>query len=154
MRPFMIEATNYNTPSLLNDWQWLLPKDHTPLFISVMGDWVFVAPDGSIWNLSILDGSYLKIAATSEEYNNLKKSSDWLDKTFAASWQGIAEGQGLSPEKDQCLGWNVHPLRGGKLDKANLKIFSMLIYQSLMGQLHEQIQPKDKRQKKPWFKLW
>ena len=33
-----------------------------------------------------------------------------------------------------------HPLLGGALDKANLQLFDMIAYQSLMGQLDRQVQ--------------
>ena len=39
----------------------------------------------------------------------------------------------------QCLGWKVHPIIGGALDKTNLQLFSVHMYQSLMGQLFRQL---------------
>jgi hypothetical protein len=38
---FMVEATKYKTHDLLQDWGWLVPEHHTPLYTSVFGDWVF-----------------------------------------------------------------------------------------------------------------
>jgi len=45
---------------------------------------------------------------------------------------------------------------GGKFEVANLQVFSMLVYQSLMGQLHRQLQqrPNPPAEKRSWFKLW
>lgn len=63
----------------------------------------------------------------------------WLEDELAAGWVIIAEGNGLVPGPDQCLGWKLHPLLGGTFDKANLKIFSMRVYQSLMGQMFRQL---------------
>lgn len=45
----------------------------------------------------------------------------------------------MEPTKDECLGWKVHPKIGGKFEVANLKVFSMVVYQTLMGQFHWQI---------------
>ena len=138
--PFMTSAESFDAEDLLAPWRWLVPPSATPLFISVFGDWVFGAPDGSLWALSVLEGSYWKIAANGTEYNRLKTSMDWLEETFIAGWQEIAHRQGLVPAVDECIGWKIHPALGGPFEKENLKIFSMRVYQNLMGQLHQQMQ--------------
>jgi len=139
MRPLMIRAAEYDVQRLLTEWRWLLTTTDTPLFVSVFGDWVFGAPDGSLWCLSALEGNYLKIASDAHQYNTLNKSAGWLDQTFLANWQGIALGHGLNPSIHECLGWKKHPLLGGKFEAANLQIFSIAVYQSLMGQLHRRV---------------
>ena len=135
----MIEASEYDTSALLAEWHWLLPSEDTPLFVSALGDWVFGAPDGSLWVLSVLEGTYQRVAKDSSEYNKLNKAFQWLEDTFIAGWLPIAAGNGLEPKKDECIGWKVHPLVGGRFEVANLQLFSMLVYQSLMGQLHRQL---------------
>jgi hypothetical protein len=136
MRPLMVDVAEYDVPRLLTEWQWLLPTTDTPLFVSALGDWVFGAPDGSLWCLSVLEGDYRQIASDARQYNTLNKSAEWLDQTFLASWQEIALRHGLDPTIHECLGWKLHPLLGGKFEVDNLKVFSMVVYQSLMGQLH------------------
>lgn len=138
----MYEACHYDASKLLAEWHWLVPAVHTPLFISAFGDWVLGAPNGSLWVLSVLDGDYFMVAKNSDEYNSLSKSSDWVDETFIASWLSIAASHGLNPSKDECLGWKIHPLFGGKFEVSNLQVFSMFVYQSLMGQLHRQIRER------------
>lgn len=149
LRALMIDASEYDTSALLAEWQWLVPELATPLFISAFGDWVFGHPDGSLWVLSLLEGDYRQVAKNAAEYNTLNKSADWLEQTFIAGWQVIAAGHGMQPGKNECLGWKLHPLLGGKFKAENLQIFGMAVYQSLMGQLHRQLRkpsappPKD-----------
>ena len=155
LRPLMVEASQYDCRALLGDWSWLIPSTDTPLFISAFGDWVFGNPNGSLWVLSVLEGSYAQVARNSNEYNTLNKSPDWLEQTFIAGWLSIAAGHGLSPDKDQCLGWRVHPAIGGKFEPSNLQLFDMTVYQSIMGQLHRQLQQRPvQTAKRSWFKLW
>ena len=116
-----------------------MPESDTPLFISIFGDWVFGHPDGSLWALSLLEGTYQQVAKNAAEYNALKNSFEWLDATFIAGWQEIAARKGLVPAEQECLGWKVHPMIGGKFEVENLAIFSMNVYQSIMGQLHRQM---------------
>ncbi len=154
-RPFMVAAKEYDLPRLLHDWQWLIPKTDTPLFLSVMGDWVFGAPDGSLWSLSVLEGEYFQVAANADEYNKLNKSEEWLNKTFIAEWYPVALIHDLEPTENQCLGWKLHPLLGGKLASENLQVFDMLVYQSIMGQLHRQLRQREAPSppEKSWLKF-
>ena len=141
-RAFMVSADKYDMPRLLHDWRWLVPEAYTPLYLTVMGDWVFGAPDGSLWRLSALEGDFFQIAANADDYNRLIKSDDWLNETFAAEWQPIAASHGLEPSDNECLGWKLPPILGGKFEPANLQIFEMLVYQSVMGQLHRHLQQR------------
>ena len=125
--------------------RWWVPSEATPLFISVFGDWVFGSPDGSLWALSVLEGTYSKIASTGDEYNQLKSSFEWLDDTFMAGWQEIAHRHGLVPAVNECIGWKLHPKLGGPISKENLQVFSMRVYQYLMSQLHQQLQQRGHR---------
>jgi hypothetical protein len=155
-RAFMVPAERYDLSALLSEWTWLVPERDTPLFLTVMADWVFGSPDGAIWRLSVLDGDYVQIAASSEQYNAMKRSTEWLNEEFCADWQAIAVGNGMQPDEAECLGWGVHPYLGGELKVENLLVFSMLVYQSLMGQLHRQLSanPPASLTKKPSWKFW
>lgn len=154
----MSGVSGHDVPSLLTEWKWLVPESDTPLFISAFGDWVFGNPDGSLWVLSVLEGSYEQVAKNGDEYNSLNKSEKWLNQIFIAEWLPIAIENGLIPSQTECIGWRLHPLLGGKFEVANLQIFSMLVYQTIMGQLHRQLRERQPQQptpeKKPWFKFW
>jgi hypothetical protein len=139
LRPFMTPASQYDVRALRADWMWLVPASDTPLFISIFGDWIFGRPDGSLWALTLLEGNYEQIAQNATEYNALKNSLEWLDATFIAGWQEIAARKGLEPARQECLGWKIHPMIGGKFEVENLAIFDMGVYQSIMGQLHRQM---------------
>jgi hypothetical protein len=135
----MISANEYDCDTLLSPWRWRVPGTATPLFLSGLGDWVFGDPNGSLWALSMLDGDYFRLAHSSEEYNRLNKSTEWLNATFAADWLVIGAEAGLIPAKDECLGWRRPPRIGGAFATENLKLFSMRSYQIIMGQLHESL---------------
>jgi hypothetical protein len=145
-RAFMIEASYYNVERLLEAWRWLVPKTETPLLVSAMGDWVFGRPDATMAKLDILEGRYVTIAKSSNEFNSLKRSEQWLDQHFSASWVIIARGNGLVPTPNQCLGWKIAPIIGGEFSVSNLALFDMALYQSLQGQMHRQLQGRKKAQ--------
>ncbi len=137
--PSLVRQVRRKDTTLLTDWRWVVPDTLTPLFLTALGDWIFGAPDGSLWLLEMLEGSLSSIAANAAEYNRLKSSDEWLDETLLAHWFVIALGKGMAPSTDECIGWKVHPILGGPLDETNLQLFTMKVYQSLMGQLHRQL---------------
>lgn len=141
----MIAASEYDTEDLLWAWQWRVPPSLTPLFVSALGDWVFGAPDGSLYALSMLDGDLFRIAENAREYNAAKEDERWLDQTFAAGWAVIARRHGLVPAKDQCLAWTSPPALGGPFEVGNLRIADMSVWQAMMGQLHEALTARDGR---------
>lgn len=134
----MVPVERYDLATLLSEWTWLIPERDTPLFLTVMADWVFGSPDGALWRLSALEGDYVQIAAIAEQFNAMKRSVEWLNDKFCADWQPIAAGNNIRPDEVECLGWRVHPYLGGEMKVENLQAFSMPVYQSLMGQLHRQ----------------
>jgi hypothetical protein len=135
----MRDANGYDTAVLLTEWRWLVPANHTPLFVSAFGDWVLGAPDGSIWVMSTLDGDCRQVARDATQYNMLSKSTEWTEETFLSEWFPIAIENGLVPSNDECLGWKLHPVVGGTFAVDNLQLFTMRVYLSLTGQLHRQI---------------
>jgi hypothetical protein len=137
--PFVREITAEEAEPLLADWRWLVGRELTPLFLTRLGDWIFGAPDGSLWCLDMVEGELRRLAANAAEYNRLKASREWLDDELLAGWYDIAVGSGHVPDETECIAWTVPPRLGGPLAKSNLKKLSMRVYQSVMGQLHRQL---------------
>jgi hypothetical protein len=51
----------------------------------------------------------------------------------------MAEEAGIVAGPNQCFGWKVHPLLGGTFAIENIGVFSTRMYQSLVGQLFNQV---------------
>jgi hypothetical protein len=135
----MRRVTQADVDTLLPNWSWLVPASHSPLLISVLGDWVFGSPNGQHWALSILEGDYRKVAGSSAEFNASKRSFAWLDEHFQASWQEVGERHGLSPGPHQCLAWRIPPAVGGEFAVSNLQVLPQSTYQHAMAQLHQEL---------------
>jgi hypothetical protein len=139
MRDLAIPCDQFDWRPLMAEWDWLVPIDHTPLLIGAFGDWIIGAPDGSHWALCLLEGDYRQVASNSSEFNQNKLLPKNLDEWFKADWVGLAARQGLIPGGHECLGWKFHPKIGGPFSVENIGVFSLRVYQSLMGQLHRHI---------------
>jgi hypothetical protein len=141
--PFIRDVTGLDVDALVAEWRWRIPPRQTPLFVTILADWIFGAPDGRIWVLDSLEGDYRQIARTGAEYNANKSSEKWLKQTLHMEWYLAALTHGLVPQRRQCIGWKIHPRMGGALDVTNLQIASLQAYCSLMGQLHRGLSELD-----------
>lgn len=111
----------------------------TPLLIGIFGDWIFGAPDGSYWHLDLIEGSFGRVAQNSTEFNAKKGEEQYRVAWFGSDWADIALEHGLTPMSDQCLGWKIAPVFGGPFTIENIQIFSLVVYQSLQGQIFRQL---------------
>ena len=138
LAPFM-RVVEAGDADLIAHWAWLVPSNHTPALISVLGDWVVVDREGNHWALSSLEGTYELIACSSLEFNAKKREFTWLDEVFCASWQEIAQRHGHVPDIGQCISWRVLPVIGGEFHPSNLCVVSEAVHQCVTSQVHKQL---------------
>jgi hypothetical protein len=138
-RDLAIFCEDMDCKRLLTEWQWLVPSDATPLMIGIFGDWIFGRPDGSLWHLDLLEGQFRQVARDSNEFNAKKSDEKYREEWFGANWANIALENGITPNRDECLGWKIAPVLGGSFSVANIQVFSLLIYQSINGALFRQL---------------
>jgi hypothetical protein len=62
--------------------------------IGIFGDWIFGAPDGTLWHLDLLEGQFHQVAGDSTEFNSKKREEKYRDEWFGANWADIALGTG------------------------------------------------------------
>jgi len=133
-----IDLDSLDTEVLLKDWRWLVPRDFCPVQMTKFGDWFFRAPAGQVYMLDLIEGELSKVAETATEFNGLmdqdEKHLEWYLDGFV--FRCCEEGLHLSPQ--QCYGWKIHPMIGGKFDFENIQIFDLVVYQALMSQLLRQ----------------
>src|SRR5258708_35202477 len=107
--------------------------------IGIFGDCIFGAPDGSHWHLDLLEGQFRQVARDSTVFNAKKREEKYRDEWFGANWANIALENGFTPNRDECFGWKVAPVLGGPFSVENIQVFSLIVYQSLNGQLFRQL---------------
>jgi hypothetical protein len=141
-RDLAISCEDMDCERLLIEWHRLVPPDATALMIGIFGDWIFGVPDGSHWHLDLLEGQFRQVARDSTDFNAKKREEKYRDEWFRADWAGIALQNGFRPNRDECLGWKLAPVLGGPFSVENIQVFSLLVYQSINGQLFRQLSQK------------
>ena len=151
MPPTQVDLTisleGLDTDGLLGQWRWLVPLSHKPIMMTKFGDWFFVDAEGHISILDLIEGSLRKVAQSISEFNTLKNQPENHTEWFfdGLVFRCVKEGLNLAPS--ECYGWKIHPMIGGKFEFENIQVFSLHVYQSLMGQIfrqYKQLKPGDK----------
>lgn len=144
--PLNIELSNLNLADLLAEWRWVVPADYTAIQMTKFGDWFFADPVGRVFLLDLIEGNLCQVASSVAEYNQLKNTSDKQTDWFLDGLVFRCDSEGLQLHEGECYGWKIHPMIGGKFEFANIQIFSLRVYQPLMGQLlrqWNQLEPGD-----------
>ena len=100
----------------LAHWSGLITGRVLPLYMSKFGDWFLRRPDGSTSELSVIEGTYSKIASTPDEFTALVNSPEWQeDHLHSLLVYQLHERQTI-PLEGQCYGFVPHPRLSGRID--------------------------------------
>ena len=99
------------------------------------GDWFFVNSKGHVFFLDLIEGELNEVAFSIEEFNKLKNTKAKQTEWYLDGFVFRCYDENLRLKEGECYGWKIHPMIGGKFEFENIQVFSILVYQSLMGQL-------------------
>ncbi len=135
-----IQLAGLDTDDLLRDWRWRVPKDYTPIQMTKFGDWFFGDSQQHVHMLDLIEGTLQEVAPSIPAYNELKNTAEKQGEWFLDGLVFRCAEAGVLLSPSQCYGWRVHPMLGGTLTFDNIQVFSLRVYQSLMGQIFRQYQ--------------
>ena len=120
---------------LLRDWQWLLGEAMQLLIVSALGDMFLADADGQVFWLDTGAGQLHQIAATVDEFQQLRQQRDHADQWFIPQLVGdlISSGVLLSP--GQCYSYKIPPILGGQIEPANFEPTELSVHFSVLGQI-------------------
>jgi hypothetical protein len=126
----------------MGEWRFLVPDAYSPQIVTAFGDWIFTFPRLEIDFLDVLEWTFSCIADSETPFYHLLETVENRNRWFMADWVDICYGQGLVPKEGECFGWKIHPIFGCKLESANIQLFDILVFQSILGQIFRQIRSK------------
>lgn len=134
----LIRTTDFDCQRLLSYWQWLLQKDYHPIVMTAFGDWFLLDQDGSVHFLDLVAGGLSKVAESGDEFKRVMGLPEKLDEWFLAGLVQSLLDAGIVLEKNQCYGYKIPPVLGGKIEVANIEPTDIAVHQGLLSQIHEQ----------------
>lgn len=138
-RKLTIPLSGLGVEDLLKEWRWLVPATMSPLWLSAFGDLAFMGQDKRVFLLDILEGSFGLIAPSELAMTELLESEEMRNRCLSADWFETCNSRGLYLGPGQCYGWKVAPILGGEFSFSNIQVFDVLVYETIMGQLHRQL---------------
>ena len=119
----------------LRCWSGLVSGKVSPLGMSKFGDWFLRHPDGSTSELSVLDGTYEKIAATAGEFSALLNLPEWQEEHLL-SWHLLQlHERHIIPGQGECYAFAPHPLLTGKIEIDHVTVMPIGAWQTMCAQL-------------------
>lgn len=122
---------------LREQWSWLLPDPLKAFMASAMGDVFLEGDDGAVFWLDTGRGKLEMIAPSRDAFmaELRTKAEDW----FLASLVDELLEAGIVLDSEQCYGYKVLPVLGGKYEVANVAPMAALAWYGFSGHVHGQI---------------
>jgi hypothetical protein len=115
----------------LGHWSGWITGLVLPLYMSKFGDWFVRHPDGSTSELSVIEGSYSRIASTPDEFMALVNSREWQEDHLLSLFVYQLHERKMVPVHGECYGFAPHPRLSGRLDINQAMIMEIGAWQAI-----------------------
>ena len=120
-----------NCQKWLGHWSGVVSGQIAPVYMSKFGDWFLRHPDGSTSELSVIEGTYSKIASTPDEFMSLVNSQEWQEDHLLSLLVHQLHERKTIPAEGQCYGFAPHPRLSGSIDVNQAMIMEIGAWQSI-----------------------
>jgi hypothetical protein len=117
----------------LSYWPGLEDKV-APICMSKFGDWFLRRPDGSTDELSVIEGIYVKVASTPEEFASLLNTRAWQEHHLLSLLVLQLHEKGIVPGNGQCYAFAPHPTLLGRIDLERAMVMDIGTWQWICAQ--------------------
>jgi len=112
-------------------WSGWITGRVLPLYMSKFGDWFLRHPDGSTSELSVIEGTYSRIASTPDEFTGLVNSREWQEEHLLSLVVYQLHERKIIPDQGQCYGFTLHPHLLGRLDSSQAMVMEIGAWQAV-----------------------
>lgn len=135
---YLIEQGGKDWSELLSGWLGVLPASFTVWLVNRVGGVFAVFEDGSVHMLDVGTGVVQRLADNRDDFATRidadNNANNWLmiplvDQCVAA---------GLTLSEDQCYGYKVPPILGGKYEVENVSPINLSVHYSLLADIFRQ----------------
>lgn len=115
-------------------WQGTIKSKVAPKFMSKFGDWFLQLPDGSTNELSVIEGTYSKIASTPEEFAGLVNTAKWQEEHLMSLIVQQLHDRKIVAQAGQCCAFVPHPVLAGRIDVDSAMLMDIGVWQHICAQ--------------------
>ncbi len=127
----------------LGGWGNAVSGRMAPIAMSKFGDWFLRREDGSTYELSVLEGTYEKIASSPEEFTSMMNQQSWQEQHLLSLLVLSLHEKGIIPKEGECYAFAPHPILTGKIQLEHVMVMEIGVWQHICSQiLSDQLRPK------------
>jgi hypothetical protein len=135
---YLIDQSGKDWSELFSGWTAALPPSFTVWLVNRFGDVFAVFEDGSVHMLDVGTGAIQRLADSRDDFaakiDAVGNANNWLmiplvDQCVAA---------GLTLSQDQCYGYKIPPILGGKYTVENVSPTSLSVHYSRLAHIFRQ----------------
>jgi len=120
--------------SWLGVWSNSVNGRVAPIAMSKFGDWFLRHEDGSTYELSVLEGTYEKIASSQDEFETLMNQQTWQEQHLLSLFVFSLHERGIIAKEGQCYALMPHPLFTGKIELDQVVLMEIGVWQHICAQ--------------------
>jgi hypothetical protein len=118
----------------LDQWTWLVTGDVRPIAMSKFGSWFLERRDGCVAKLDVLEGTMTTIAKSVDEFRAQVNDQAWQEEHLLSLLVYQLHEAGKIPGPNECYAFAPHPAFTGRLDREQVMILSIVVWQSICAQ--------------------
>ncbi len=135
---YLIHQEGKDWAELLSGWLNMLPPEFTVWLVNRVGDVFAVFEDGSVNMIDVGIGSIRKVAESRDDFvvqiDIGDNANDWLMIPLVDA----CVARGLVLGDDQCYGYKVPPILGGKYSVENFEPTNLSVHYSFLADVFQQ----------------
>jgi hypothetical protein len=129
----------HSPADLLTEWRWLLGDGYQIVLISSLGDLFLSDATGRIHWLDTGAGRLTGIAASLNEFQQLRQQPANAAEWFVPQLVGDILQRGVRLAPGQCFSYKHPPVLGGQMEPANFEATDLSVHFSILGQINRQV---------------
>jgi hypothetical protein len=102
--------------------------------MSKLGDWFLRRPDGGTDELSVIEGTYVSIASSPEEFASRVNTQASQEQHLHSYQAAQLHERGIVPQPGQCYAFAPHPALLGRIDIERVMLMDIGVWQHVCAQ--------------------
>ena len=133
------DINSVDIDDILSCWHWIIGDMKEVHTISCLGDIFFIGKDNGIYWLQCDCGELIKIADSSDEFQELLHEEENYDEWLLPQLVEELISEGKILQNNQVYSYKVMPIIGGEVSTENIEPTDISIHFAFCGQICEQV---------------
>jgi len=135
---YLIEQSGKDWSELLSGWLGVLPASFTVWLVNRFGDVFTVFEDGSVHMLDVGTGVMQRLADSRDDFAARIDAGDNANHWLMIPLVDQCVAAGLTLSEDQCYGYKIPPILGGKYAVENVSTTNLSVHYSFLADIFRQ----------------